>query len=39
MVYKYNSIYYRTIKMKSADVKSDTCIDYGIEHNDKDPKF
>ena len=25
--------------MKPADVKSSKYIDFGIEHNDKDPKF
>ena len=25
--------------MKPADVKPSAFIDYGVEHNDKDPKF
>ena len=25
--------------MKPADVKVDTYIDYGVDHNEKDPKF
>ena len=29
----------RAIKLKSVDVKVDTYIDYGVEHNNKDPKF
>ena len=36
---KYNKAYHGTIKMKSTDVKLDTYTDYGIKHNDKDPKF
>ena len=36
---QYNKIYHRTIKMKPADVKVDTYIDYGVDHNKKDPKF
>ena len=31
--------YHRTIKMKPADVKDNTYIDFKIEANDKDPKF
>ena len=27
------------MKMKSVDVKSSTCIDFGIENKEKDPKF
>lgn len=36
---KYNKAYHRTIKMKPTDVTLDTYINYGIKHNDKDPKF
>ena len=36
---KYNDIYHSTIKMKLADLKSNTCIDYSKETNNKDPKF
>ena len=36
VVDKYNKTY-RTIKVKLADVKLGTYIDYGVEHNDKDP--
>ena len=39
IVNKYNNICHSTIKMKSADVKSNTYIDSGKEINDKDPKF
>ena len=37
MVDKYNSKYYRTIKMKLIDVKTNTYIDFIVESNDKDP--
>ena len=36
---EYNNTYYRTIKMKTVDVKDNTYIDIGKEVNDKDPKF
>ena len=36
---KYNKAYHGTIKMKPTDVTLDTYINYGIKHNDKDPKF
>ena len=39
IVNKYNVTYYRSIKMKPIDVKSSTYIDFGIEKNDKNPKF
>ena len=39
IVDKYNNKYHRTIKMKSADVKSNAHIDSSKEINDKDPKF
>ena len=35
MVSKYNKTYHRTIKMKPADVKPDTYIEYDVYHNDK----
>ena len=38
IVNEYNNTY-RTIKMKPADVKDNTCIDFKKEVNDKDPKF
>ena len=39
IVNEYNNICHRTIKMKPADVKDNTYIDFGKEVNDKDPKF
>ena len=39
IVNEYNNTYHRTIKMKSIDVKDNTCINIGIKVNDKDPKF
>ena len=38
-MYTYYNTYYSTIKMNLADAKSSTYIDFGIENNDKDPKF
>ena len=31
--------YYRTIKMKSIDVKSDSYAECNVDSNEKDPKF
>ena len=39
IVHKYNNKKYRTIKMKSIDVKDNTYIDFGKEVNYNDPKF
>ena len=39
IVDEYNNTYHRTIKMKPADVKDNTYIDFKKEVNDKDPKF
>ena len=36
---KYNNTYHRSIKMKPADIKDNTYIDFEKEVNDKDPKF
>ena len=36
---KCNNTYHKTIKMKPVDVKDNTCIDFGKESNNKDPKF
>ena len=36
IVHEYNIT---TIKVKPVDVKSNTYIDFGIDNNDKDPKF
>ena len=38
IVNEYNNTYHRTIKMKLADVKDNTYIDFKKEINDKDPK-
>ena len=35
----YNNTYQRTIKMKPADVKNNTHINFDKENNNKDPKF
>ena len=37
-VLKYNNAYHRAIKMKPADVKSSTYVDFIKETNDKDRK-
>ena len=39
IVDKYNNTYYTTTKMKPADVKSNTKIEFSWEINDKNPKF
>ena len=39
IVDEYNNTYHRTIKMKPADVKDNTYIDFENEVNDKVPKF
>ena len=39
IVNKYNHTYHRTVKLKPVDVKSNTCINYSKEINDKDRKF
>ena len=39
IVNEYNNTYHRTIKMKPADVKDNTYIDFKKEVNDKNPKF
>ena len=39
IVNEYNNTYQNGIKMKSADVKSRTYIDFDGENKDKDPKF
>ena len=39
IVNKYNNTYHGTVKMKPADVNSNTYIDSGKEINEKDPKF
>ena len=39
IVNKYNHTYHSTIKIRPADVKSSTHIDFDKENNEKDPKF
>ena len=39
IVNEYNNTYHRTIKMKPADVKDNTCINFKNEVNDKSLKF
>ena len=39
IVNEHNNAQHRTIKMKSIDVKDNTCINICKEVNDKDPKF
>ena len=39
IVKKYNNTYYKTIKMKPADVKSKAYINFNKENNYKDPQF
>ena len=39
IVNKYNKTYHNIIKMKPFDITSSTYIDFGIESNDKNPKF
>ena len=39
IVNEYNNTYNRAIKIKPVVVKSSTYIDFGVENNDKDPKF
>ena len=36
---KQNSTYHNTIKMKSVDIKSSTCIQFNKENDKEDPKF
>ena len=36
---KYNNIYHRAIKMKPADVKTNTHINFAKKSNNKDHKF
>ena len=38
-VNEYNNTYHRTIKMKPADVKDNTYINFKKEVNDKDPNL
>ena len=39
IVDNYNKTFYRTIKMKPTDVKSDSYTGYNVDSNEKYPKF
>ena len=39
IVDNYNNTYYKTIKMKAIDLKSDSFAKYNEESNEKDPKL
>ena len=39
IVNEYNNTYHRTIKIKPVDVKDNTCIEYNVNSNEKDPIF
>ena len=39
IVDKCNNIYHTRIRMKPAEVKSGTYIEYSVQSNDKSPKF
>ena len=39
IIHKYNNTYHTTIKIKSAEVKSNTYINSSKHINDEDPKF
>ena len=39
IVNKGNNIYHRIIKMESVDIKLRSYFDFGIENNERDPKF
>ena len=39
IVGEYNNTYYKTIRMKPADVKDDSFAEYNEKSNEKDPKF
>ena len=39
IVNKHNNKYHSTIRMKPVSVKPSTYTKFGIENNDKDPKF
>ena len=38
-VNEFNNTYHTTIKIKPIDVKSSICNYFGVENNDRDPKF
>ena len=39
IVYKYNNIVHRSIKMKLINVTADSYAEYNEDSNEKDPKF
>ena len=39
IVNEYKNTYLRTIKVKPVGVTSDTCINFVVENDQKDPKF
>ena len=39
IIKKHNNTHHNTSKMKAVDVKLNTCIDFGAENNDSDPKI
>ena len=39
IVNEYNNTCHSPIKMNSADAKQNMFIDFGLENNEKDPKF
>ena len=39
VVNEYNNTFHRAIKMKPVDVKDNTCLEFGNDLNNKDPKF
>ena len=39
IVKNYNNTYHKTIKMKPIDIKSDSYAAYGVDSNEKHPRF
>ena len=39
IVNEYNNSYHSTMKMNPVDIKSSTCIEFGVESKDKDYTF
>ena len=39
ILHESNNTYHRTIKTKSIDVKSNTCLDFDVENNDENLKW
>ena len=38
IIIEYNNTYHRTTKMQPIDIKSGICINFVVEHVEKDPK-